>query len=426
MAANLRSAPARARMTGQHGQGGQTLDAKYRALAKRYEELVAWQHRSERRTSSVARMAVWAMQASASGWAMVRGAELYFTNPAFRALSTAHPSGCAWQAVSSSTGKAPRKAITHPTLRELALREAASCLLLGRQVQGRYRREEQIIELTVERALLPDNEMAVMVMVEDVTRLTRAEAEARTSQDLLVHQERLRSIGELAFGIAHDLNNTLAALRLRLSVMEKDPACLASQGLNLRTSLRILSQGTALISKLQDLGRREPPRVTAVDLDETIRCAVEIAQSGLALDRAGAERRIRIQCDVPALPPIRGYSEDLKHLFVNLMINARDAMPAGGTISVRARREGNLVVVRVEDDGQGIPPEHLPHIFDPFFSTKGDKGTGMGLAMAKTLIERLGGNIIARNRAEGGASFELHFVPYPRFRARAAKPRRTA
>jgi signal transduction histidine kinase len=268
--------------------------------------------------------------------------------------------------------------------------------------------------------------MAVMVMVEDVTKLVRAEAEARSSQDLLVHQERLRSIGELAFGIAHDLNNTLAALRLRLSVIEKDPACVASQGLNLRTSLRILSQGSALISKLQDLGRREPPRVTAVDIDDTIRCAIEIAESGLALDRAGAERRIRIHSEVPALPPIRGYSEDLKHLFVNLLINARDAMSSGGSIWVRARREPTGIIVTVEDDGHGIPPEHLSRIFDPFYSTKGDKGTGMGLAMAKTLIERLGGSIVARNRPEGGACFELHFVPYPGFRPRAAKPRRTA
>jgi signal transduction histidine kinase len=84
------------------------------------------------------------------------------------------------------------------------------------------------------------------------------------------------------------------------------------------------------------------------------------------------------------------------------------------------------VVVRVEDEGHGIPAEHLPHIFEPFFTTKGDKGTGMGLAMAKILIQRLGGSISAHNRPEGGACFELHFVPYPTYRARPARRRKSA
>jgi signal transduction histidine kinase len=426
MAANLRSVAGNGRSGASHGHGDSGLEAKYRTLLERYQELLNWQHRSERRTSAVAKMASWAMQASTTGWAMVRGGELYFTNPAFRALSHALASGQDWQSAPSMNGKHPRRVATYPTLRELALREAASCLLAGRRMRGRFRREQQIIEVNLERALLPGSELAVLVMVEDVTKLARAEAEVRTSRELLIHRERLRAIGELAFGIAHDLNNTLAALRLRLSVIEKDPACVASQGLNLRTSLRILGQGSALITKLQDLGRRDPPTVTSVDLDDTIRCAIDIAHSGLGLDDQRDERRIRIRTDVPPLPPIRGYTEDLKHLFVNLLINARDAMSSGGEIWVRARREGSGVVVRVEDEGHGIPAEHLPRIFEPFFSTKGDKGTGMGLAMAKILIERLGGSIIARNRPEGGACFELHFVPYPRYRARPIKRRRTA
>src|SRR4051794_17818706 len=99
MAANLWSATAPGLGAGSNGHGSTTLEAKYRALAERYEELIAWQHRSERRTSSVARMAVWAMQASATGWAMVREGDLYFPNPAFRALSNPSPSGRGWQPV---------------------------------------------------------------------------------------------------------------------------------------------------------------------------------------------------------------------------------------------------------------------------------------------------------------------------------------
>src|SRR5690348_13609300 len=105
MAPNLRSATSHARSV-RHRPG--PLSAKYRALYQRYEELVAWQRRSERRASNVARMASWAMQASATGWAMVRANDLYFTNPAFRALAQAVPSGAGWQTAVARNGRPPR------------------------------------------------------------------------------------------------------------------------------------------------------------------------------------------------------------------------------------------------------------------------------------------------------------------------------
>jgi signal transduction histidine kinase len=222
---------------------------------------------------------------------------------------------------------------------------------------------------------------------------------------------RIRALGELALAIAHDVNNVLAALRLRVGILLKDATCMTSQSPNLFAMQRILNEGTALLLKLQNFDRAEPPAITPVDLQETIRAAVEIAQSGLRRRAVETGVQVRIRCELDALPKVHALAEDLRHVFVNVLINARDAMVDGGTITVRGHTDGGAVVVTVEDEGPGILPIHLPRIFDPQFTTKGSKGTGMGLATARTVMERIGGSISARNRAAGGACFELRFSP---------------
>jgi hypothetical protein len=92
------------------------------------------------------------------------------------------------------------------------------------------------------------------------------------------------------------------------------------------------------------------------------------------------------------------------------LVNAREAMAKGGTITIRGFQSGASVGVAFEDDGPGIPPENLERIFEPFFTTKGAHGTGVGLAMAKEVLEKFGGSIRAQNLPSGGASFELRFV----------------
>jgi signal transduction histidine kinase len=106
---------------------------------------------------------------------------------------------------------------------------------------------------------------------------------------------------------------------------------------------------------------------------------------------------------------VTGSAGDLQHVFINLLLNARDAMPDGGTITIRAFPQGDRVVVTVEDEGTGIPPSCLSRIFEPFFTTKHANGSGIGLAMARDTMSRSSGSICARNRPEGGACFELSF-----------------
>ena len=118
---------------------------------------------------------------------------------------------------------------------------------------------------------------------------------------------------------------------------------------------------------------------------------------------------MRIEADAPLLPPVNGVASDLRYVFINLLLNARDAMPDGGVICVRGTDAGGKVVVTVEDEGTGIPPEHLHSIFRPFFTTKGNQGTGLGLSMAYGVMARAGGSITAANRPKRGAVITLTF-----------------
>jgi signal transduction histidine kinase len=224
-----------------------------------------------------------------------------------------------------------------------------------------------------------------------------------------IEEDHLHALGELALAVAHDVNNVLAALRLRVGILLKDPVCMAAQSGNLFAMQRILNEGTVLLSKLQNFDRSQPRRLEPVDLQETIRAAVEIAQSGLRRRAVETGVQVRIRCELESLPRVPAFAEELRHVLVNILINARDAMIDGGTITVRTRATAAAVVVTVEDEGPGILPHHLPCIFEPQFTTKGPNGTGMGLATARTVMQRIGGSISARNRLKGGACFELRF-----------------
>jgi signal transduction histidine kinase len=148
--------------------------------------------------------------------------------------------------------------------------------------------------------------------------------------------------------------------------------------------------------------------------------AIELVRPSLRQRRQalGADLDLRCLLD-PQLPRVVGGAADLRHVFVNLLLNARDAMPRGGAVEIAARRERGAVVVEVADSGVGIAPDHLPHLFDPFFTTRPGQGTGLGLAMCAGVMRRLGGQIEAANRPGGGAVFRLRFPLAPLARAEA-------
>ncbi|HEY6909377.1 MAG TPA: HAMP domain-containing sensor histidine kinase [Myxococcales bacterium] len=201
---------------------------------------------------------------------------------------------------------------------------------------------------------------------------------------------RLAAIGKLAAATAHDVRNALGgvALRVRLLQQASGPSLLGE----LRLIERALDDALAALGRLQDTARGGVGRTARTS---NLREVVEDA-AALAL--------VPIELRLPTtLPRVKGCPPALRHVFLNLLLNARDA---AGRARIAARRSGRTVIVAVSDEGRGIPPEHLPHVFEPDFSTKGARG-GLGLALVRAELERIGGSISAANAPGGGAVFTL-------------------
>ncbi len=243
----------------------------------------------------------------------------------------------------------------------------------------------------------------------EITREILALEGMRVQNEQLFRSERLRAIGELTSGLAHDLNNNLNSVVLRLNVIkasatrEQVPQFVALE--------RLIRDSAARVRRVTDYAHSQyPAEKEKVGLPEVIRDALEMVE--YSIERVPTLRGGRIRIDrrgIPlSLPQVWGWRSELRHLFVNLFMNARDAMPDGGTIAIEARPEGENVIVSVSDTGSGIAPEHLARIFDPFFTTK-PNNTGLGLSMARDLMRRVGGQIEAQNLEPGGARFTLTF-----------------
>ncbi|MDP2625749.1 MAG: GAF domain-containing protein, partial [Candidatus Rokubacteria bacterium] len=241
---------------------------------------------------------------------------------------------------------------------------------------------------------------------------TRAYEELAFTQDQLVRTEKLRALGEMASGVAHDFNNMLAVIvgRAQLMLAEiQDPRH--------RRWLQVIERsaldGAQTVRRLQEFSRvrRDQPFV-AVSLSRIVEEALE-ATSG----RWQEEPRSRgIVVDViprlaPDLPPVAGDAAELREALTNLILNAVDAMPQGGTLTlVTAVAEGRVELL-VRDTGVGIPEQMREKIFDPFFTTKGPQGTGLGLSMSYGILSRHDARVTVESEEGRGTTFRLSFAP---------------
>jgi signal transduction histidine kinase len=314
----------------------------------------------------------------------------------------------------------------------VALAEASALLSPDggstRVVRYRQAREAQpkVLEVRTERVTGPVQDQA-LVLARDITAQARDEEELAQARATLLEREHVRALGELAAGIAHDLRNTLDAMRLRLQMLTREAPPVTDRGRqHLEALSSIVADASSRVDRLRDFSRRKADGTREhVQLSEVIRDAVDIARGGIEHQGQQESTTVRLEVEVPKrLPLVAGSAMELRYVIINLLINARDAMPLGGALRVRATRASDAVRLTVEDEGTGIPEEHLPHLFEPFFTTKGDKGTGLGLAMAHGVMTRAGGTLTAANRPKGGAIFTLTF-PVLAPPSRSAPPRPT-
>ena len=253
-------------------------------------------------------------------------------------------------------------------------------------------------------------------MTEEISAL---EGLHRVNQQLF-RSERLRSIGELASGIAHDVNNSLNAMLLGIELLrteEVDPTV----SRRIERLRRVMKDAAVRVTRLQDVvHERFDEPLENVDLRRVIEEAVEMVHFVVEKSPTSTGGTIKVSFEVPSIPQIFGHSAELRHVFANLLLNARDALPSGGNITITGEQSDDAIVIRVADDGVGIKPDRIAKIFDPLFTTK-STGTGLGLSMARDVMTRMGGSISADNRPQGGAIFNLRF-PLHRVASRPESP----
>lgn len=239
-------------------------------------------------------------------------------------------------------------------------------------------------------------------------RLEQVNAELRATRAALERNEKLRALGEMAAGVAHDLKNILNPLGLFLQLAGRQ--LVAGKLEDARSSLlemkMVVDRGLGLLESLRQFSRQEPNSAAhLVDLALLAREALTIAAP-----RASGLRRA-LPCVVEQLTDgcnVLGRDGEIVAAIVNLVANAQDVLE-GGNITVRTGRAGNGFFVDVEDDGPGMSAEVRDKVFEPFFSTKGEQGTGLGLAMVYSTMLRHRGTVEAFSEPGKGARFRMWF-----------------
>lgn len=226
-------------------------------------------------------------------------------------------------------------------------------------------------------------------------------------QRQLEHSQRMETVGTLAGGIAHDVNNQLATILGQLNLSRE----LLSEGHPVVNRLIRAEEATKRCAQttkaLLSFSRQAQPELRRLDLNGLVGETADI------LDRV-LGGRIRLSLELaPDLPAIAGDAVQLEQVLMNLAVNARDAMPGGGSLDLRTFRDGQgQVCLEVRDSGTGIPEDLLPHIFEPFVTTKDlGKGTGLGLAMVFGIVRAHRGKVHAENAPGGGARFLVSLPP---------------
>ena len=244
-------------------------------------------------------------------------------------------------------------------------------------------------------------------------QLRAAHEELKATQDKVVAQERLRALGQMASGIAHDFNNALSPVvgfsELLLMQPEQwsDPHFMRQYLQLINTSAQ---DATQVVRKLREFYRKrdEQEVLAPLDLNPLVQQAVDITQPRWRDQAQAAGCTIAVQTELSQLPPVPGEESALRELLTNLIFNAVDAMPNGGAIRVcTSNPEAGWVAVEVTDTGTGMTEEVRRRCMDPFFTTKGSQGTGLGLAMVHGIVERHGGRLEIDSTWGRGSTFRL-------------------
>jgi PAS domain S-box-containing protein len=241
-----------------------------------------------------------------------------------------------------------------------------------------------------------------LVIMDDITE--RIELEVQLSQ-----ADKLSSIGLLAAGVAHEVNTPLAVISSYTQMLAKQLQSDPQKASLLERITRQTFRASEIVNNLLNFSRTTGTEFTEINLNKVIKDTLAL------LEHPFKVARVTVQPELDDhLPPVQGNAGQLQQVFLNLFLNARDAMPGGGVLQV-ATQNGDFVSVRVSDSGTGIAQEHIHRIYDPFFTTKTSpkegqsRGTGLGLSVTYGIIQEHAGKIRVESRPGEGTTFTLDF-----------------
>jgi len=238
--------------------------------------------------------------------------------------------------------------------------------------------------------------------------LSRSLQQLKESQEQLIQAEKLSSLGQLSASIAHEVNNPLSGVLVYTQLLAKK---MKNDSLPKEVALEYLSKmeseltrSTKLIRNLLDFARQSPPAFRQVNVNEVIERSFDLAANTAKMQQVQVIKEL-----APSLPEISADFDQLQQVCTNLILNAIQAMPQGGKLTLRSSVEKDYLKIEVSDTGYGISAENMPKLFTPFFTTKQEvKGVGLGLAVSYGIVQRHRGRIEVQSKEQEGTIFTVY------------------
>jgi signal transduction histidine kinase len=268
-------------------------------------------------------------------------------------------------------------------------------------------------------ALQDQNQLLEQKVAARTAELSTALQQLKETQRVMLQQERLRAFGEMAGGVVHDFNNALMSVIGYSELVLQDPALLEDKPtvLSYLKTMNTAGRDAAhVVGRLREFYR--PREATdlfeTVNLNDAIEEAIALTQPKWRDQALADGRTIDLKPELEKIPAIAGNAAELREIFTNLIFNSVDAMPAGGVITARTRSVDDRVFFELSDTGIGMSEEVRTHCLEPFYSTKGENGTGLGLSMVFGVIKRHDGELEIESEPGVGTTFRISFPVQPK------------